>query len=245
MVTGIDMYLLVAFNVLLDLFMGCTSGGFRINPRDENSKMLHFRTLDWGMHALRQIVVHLDFVHHSESPICASSITYVGYVGVLTGVKEGLSMSLNFRRTHDASTRLANFKFYFHQFMVLFGFRPSISSILRKCLLASGDCSERQETLGQTLASLQASLPVIPTTAAYLIFSDGDRTITMENDHRSAVIKSGEDSIVIANHDEAEELEPEKAKGERDKSHKVSDVTGMTDLLAEESISRKGYTIRQ
>ncbi len=29
---------------------------------DENTKMLHFRTLDWGMDALRKVIVHLDFV---------------------------------------------------------------------------------------------------------------------------------------------------------------------------------------
>lgn len=244
-VTGIEMYLLVAFNVLLDLFMGCTSGGFRINPHDEDSKMLHYRTLDWGMDALRQVVVHLDFVHSSGGPICASSVTYVGYVGVLTGVKNGLSMSLNFRPNHDSSTRLANVQFYFHHLMVLFGFRPSISSVLRKCLLPSGDCSKRQETLGQTLASLQTSLPAVPTTAAYLIFSDGDWTITMEKDHRSALVRSGEDFIVIGNHDEVEELEPEKMKRDHDRSRKVSDATGMTDLLAEESILRKGCAVRQ
>lgn len=60
--TGIEMYLLVAFNVLLDLFMGCTSGAVRVKDNDKNTKMLHFRTLDWGMDALRKVIVHLDFV---------------------------------------------------------------------------------------------------------------------------------------------------------------------------------------
>lgn len=60
--TGVEMYLLVAFNVLLDLFMGCTSGAVRVKDDDKNTKMLHFRTLDWGMDALRKVIVHLDFV---------------------------------------------------------------------------------------------------------------------------------------------------------------------------------------
>lgn len=60
--TGVEMYLLVAFNVLLDLFMGCTSGAVRVEDDDKNTKMLHFRTLDWGMDALRKVIVHLDFV---------------------------------------------------------------------------------------------------------------------------------------------------------------------------------------
>ena len=60
--TGVEMYLLVAFNVLLDLFMGCTSGAVRVEGDGKQSKMLHFRTLDWGMDALRKVIVHLDFV---------------------------------------------------------------------------------------------------------------------------------------------------------------------------------------
>lgn len=60
--TGVEMYLLVAFNVLLDLFMGCTSGAVRVKDNETSTKMLHFRTLDWGMDALRKVIVHLDFV---------------------------------------------------------------------------------------------------------------------------------------------------------------------------------------
>lgn len=48
------MHLLVAFNVLLDLFMGCTSGGAKLSVED---RMLHFRTLDWGMDPLRKVIV--------------------------------------------------------------------------------------------------------------------------------------------------------------------------------------------
>lgn len=60
--TGVEMYLLVAFNVLLDLLMGCTSGAVRVRDVDNHTKMLHFRTLDWGMDALRKVIVHLDFI---------------------------------------------------------------------------------------------------------------------------------------------------------------------------------------
>ena len=50
-VTGISMYLLVSFNVVLDLLMGCTSGAVKSMEADESihqARMLHFRTLDWG-----------------------------------------------------------------------------------------------------------------------------------------------------------------------------------------------------
>ena len=51
-ITGISMYLLVSFNVVLDLLMGCTSGAIKSVEPDQTihqAKILHFRTLDWGM----------------------------------------------------------------------------------------------------------------------------------------------------------------------------------------------------
>ena len=44
--TGTELYLLVALNVLLDLFMGCTSGGVRVHEASGRSRMLHYRSLD-------------------------------------------------------------------------------------------------------------------------------------------------------------------------------------------------------
>lgn len=83
---GVEMYLLVALNTLLDLLMGCTSGGAR-TQEGSISKMLHFRTLDWGMDELRHIVVNLEFIQSPSSKVIARSVTYVGFVGVLTGVR--------------------------------------------------------------------------------------------------------------------------------------------------------------
>ncbi|KAK7937333.1 uncharacterized protein PG986_014201 [Apiospora aurea] len=93
-VTGVDMYLLVAFNTLLDCMLGCTSGAVPVtsNPKTSppGTRLMHFRTLDWGMPGLRDVLVELEFVD-SASPeptaVLARSITYAGYVGVLTGVR--------------------------------------------------------------------------------------------------------------------------------------------------------------
>ncbi|TVY73274.1 Acid ceramidase, partial [Lachnellula suecica] len=99
--TGVEMYLLVALNVLLDTMLGCTSGGVLTAPKGAGgeARMMHFRTLDWGMDGLREVLVQLDFINSkSEEPekILASTITYAGFVGVLTGVRPNLSISLNF-----------------------------------------------------------------------------------------------------------------------------------------------------
>jgi hypothetical protein len=87
-VCGIRMFLLVALNTFLDALMGCTSGGVRTKDRQEaDFKMLHFRTLDWGMDVLRRLIVQLEFVNEQGGGVIARSITYAGYVGVLTGVR--------------------------------------------------------------------------------------------------------------------------------------------------------------
>jgi hypothetical protein len=219
----VDMYLLVAFNVLLDLLMGCTSGGVRARTEESSqTKMLHFRTLDWGMDALRKVVVQLEYVTGPDTDeVLATSITYVGFVGVLTAVRKGLSVSLNFRPMHDASRRWTNYRFYFSHLLVLLGTRRSISSLLRQCILpeaSNRSCSRRSWRLSwwswksderpisaltpPSLASIQDRIPSEPTTAAYLIFSDGTSTVTMEKDHRTAVVRSSSSFIAITNSDQ-------------------------------------------
>lgn len=95
---GVDVYFLVALNVLLDSMLGCTSGAAMTMPKGskkkgasvEEKRMMQFRTLDWGMDPLRSVLVVLEFVRSdSEEPdrIIATAVTYAGFVGVLTGVK--------------------------------------------------------------------------------------------------------------------------------------------------------------
>ena len=221
--SGIPLYLLVAFNVILDLLMGCTSGGVRTLERGKpfhEAKMLHFRTLDWSMDPLRQVLVQLDFVRsNSSSPkqIVATSITYVGFTGVLTGVRPGLSMSLNFRGLHDNTSRTAQFRFYLHHLLVLLGRRPSIATYLRKFL--TGDYEDawtvsmngRRQAWASTtaaevpqptsLAGVYEQILSYHTTAAYLVFSDGDSTISIDKDFRTAEMRQSKEFIATTNHD--------------------------------------------
>lgn len=221
--SGVPMYLLVAFNVILDLLMGCTSGGVRTLEKGRpfsEAKMLHFRTLDWTMDPLRKVVVQLDFVRSQSSnpnTILASSITYVGFTGVLTGVRPGLSVSLNFRGLHDNSSRMAQFRFYLHHLLVLFGRRPSIATYLRRFLIGDYESKESTPTpvmsaggkalpAAQTerrvdLASVLEQFQGYHTTAAYLIFSNGETTISIDKDFRAAGIRQSSSFIATTNHD--------------------------------------------
>lgn len=237
--SGVDMYLLVCLNTLLDLFMGCTSGGARVGMGragdSKGTRMLHFRTLDWAMEPLREVVVQLNFVNETDGPVVARSITYVGFVGALTAVRPGLSMSLNFRPYHNNNhSHVSNLKFNFHRLLVLLGRRPSIASTMRGLLLPSS--SGRGDGHVDTLTTIQQRLPSLPSTAAYMTFNDGDRAMVMEKDRVTAHTSSSSSFIVITNHDASSDHNPAASANDGD-SAKLA-LTGMDDLV-EESQSRK------
>lgn len=242
--TGVDMYLLVAFNVILDVLMGCTSGGVRVQDGQGKTKMLHFRTLDWGMDPLRKVVVEYDFVEKAGGGVVATTITYLGFVGFLTGVKKNLSVSLNFRPTHDSSNWLASVRFYSHHLLVLLGIRPAISSILRQVLIPTLKSPSNVRSIGGTLDSIERNLPSMKTTATYLIFSDGDRTVTMEKDNHTAVVRSSKEFIVTTNHDQSDESRPKSEIAAQDASGRTLQVTGMEGVV-EDSILRKEVAVRR
>ncbi|KAJ9217241.1 hypothetical protein DTO166G4_1296 [Paecilomyces variotii] len=250
--TDIPLHLLVAFNVLLDLLMGCTSGGVRVKPHRDatETKMLHFRTLDWGMDALRELVVQLDYVRGPDTEkVLARSITYVGFVGVLTGVRKDLSLSLNFRPTHNVVSWVSNFLFYANHLLVLFGIRPSIASLLRQYIVPELNDKDSQEyptvlhmeekygpeSQAPSLVKIESTLPSIPTTAAYLIFSDGISTLTMEKDYRSAVIRTSTSFIVTTNNDLEPDAPPtEQVAAQKRKTHAgLGVIAGETQSVAD------------
>ena len=196
--------------------------------------MLHFRTLDWGMDFLRSIVVQLDFIRSkSDTPqqILASSITYVGFVGVLTGVRQDLSISLNFRGVHNAVTRYEQFRFYVHHVLVLLGVKQSISSLLRSYLVG------RRSSRTPTLALLASEVPSKHSTAAYLMFSDGKSAVTMEKDYNTAVTRRSECFIVTTNHD----LTFSPNAGMHEDSTRT-EVTSFADVLSESHSWRSSIT---
>ena len=147
-------------------------------------------------------------------------------------------MSLNFRPIHDESGRFSNFRFYSHHLLVLLGFRPSISSLLRGYLLpALSSDTARLEASG--LDSITRDLPSVTTTAAYLIFSDGDKALTMEKDLHSAVIRSATDFIVATNHDEDEDNATRSIKATHENSFKT-----LLDGIVVESIDRRNVAVK-
>ena len=146
-------------------------------------------------------------------------------------------MSLNFRPTHNSGT-LANVRFYSHMLLVLLGYRPSISSVLRHLLLPANTPPSSPKFQTQSLEDIERTLPSTTTTAAYLIMCDGERTITMEKDNHTANTRSSQDFIVATNHDLVqEELQNSRQNVEPEPS-KIVETAGMKEIV-EESVSRK------
>ncbi|EWZ30208.1 beta subunit of N-acylethanolamine-hydrolyzing acid amidase-domain-containing protein [Fusarium oxysporum Fo47] len=250
---GISMHILVAFNVLLDLLLGCTSGGARTLDPDSGGKattMLHFRTLDWGMHQLRNIIVELDFVCTPGGPVIATTIGYLGYIGVLTGVRQGMSLSLNFRPYHAAETLRQRLSYRYNQAMVVLGYRQSISSSLREILLGDSTIPERQsdeahetdnvgpDLQNQYVQHLLTKLSTSNSTAAYLILCQPDRVFVIEKDHRSASIRESDTFLTAYNHDVKDEDNPAHLQQAAAELAGGDDATGMADLVAY-SLERK------
>lgn len=213
--TGVPMYLLVCFNVLLDLFMGCSSGGAAVKDEEKGgTKMLHFRTLDWGMPSLRKVVIQLDFKTSHDGPIVASSLTYAGYVGVLTGVRMHMSLSLNFRPNRNEKGHFwPDSKYYWHLLMVLLGHRRSISSELRRFLIprrkkhfwpsGSRDAWETwtYEDIVKIVTHADEARVPLKSTACYLCFSNGVETTVVEKDYRTAIARASDNFVVVTNTD--------------------------------------------
>lgn len=209
---GVDLWLLVALNVLLDCMLGCTSGAVMTMPRardkrrkrvaddgneDGRVRMMHFRTLDWGMDPLRSILVQLEFVRSKSAEperVVARTITYVGFVGVLTGVREGLSVSLNFRPNHVCGTR----ELKWHQMKVLLGYQPSIASVLRDVLF--NDNGEGV-THAPSLDTISRSLSARRSAPCYIILCDGTLATVLEKDLATATSRTSREFIVHTNHD--------------------------------------------
>ncbi|KAL5327178.1 hypothetical protein ACEPPN_004870 [Leptodophora sp. 'Broadleaf-Isolate-01'] len=220
--SGVDLYFLIALNVLLDSLLGCTSGGVMTSlgkKGEDRKRMMHFRTLDWGMDPLRSVLVILEFVR-SESPnpkmVIGRSISYAGFVGMLTGVRKSLSVSLNFRPTHSCST-LALRK---HQLLVLLGFRPSVCSIIRSMIAPSGI---EQPASDLSLEDQLLAIPRYRCPPCYLVLSDGISTAVIERDLDSTGVQIDKEFIIVTNNDAKHDSLPN-VTGKKDKSALVLDM---------------------
>ncbi|KAL0953338.1 hypothetical protein HGRIS_004583 [Hohenbuehelia grisea] len=242
--SGVPRHLVVAYNTFLDLFAGCVSGGVEVGDAGASGKttgVIHFRGLDWDMEALRDLLICVEFVRKGE--VVARTITYAGYTGILTGVRKGLSMSLNYRaRFNSPSSTFAHRR---HQIALLLGLRPSVASYLRSLLLSPGPAT--------ALSSLAESLPSFHTSPCYLTFCSSESVILFEKDLKQAIIRTDsrvgshaakgqdEELIVVTNHDVAMQSWSKERWDSALNSGSLR-VSGMHDLV-KDSVARKSTVL--
>lgn len=93
-ILGISVNKLILGQLIYEMFAMCTSTVFKC--RD---KILHFRTMDWGLPDLKKVTVNLIFVKHRVQIFTATS--WAGYVGIMTAMAPGnYTVSLNYRRSN-------------------------------------------------------------------------------------------------------------------------------------------------
>ncbi|KAL0767281.1 hypothetical protein CaCOL14_010131 [Colletotrichum acutatum] len=218
-VAGVPAHQLMALNTFLDLMLGCTSGAALVRGDSERKavdgdpdRLMHFRTLEWGMDILRDILVIIEYVdtRNGSNEVIARSVTYAGFVGMLTGVRKGLSVSLNFRPNYECGAGCL----MKHRIKVLFGLRESVPSMLRRIIL-NEDISTKNanaydtknsnppedskkltliRSIGKKLASSKAS-------PCYLTLCDGREVVNILKDLRDGKIKTSSVFQIQCNHD--------------------------------------------
>jgi hypothetical protein len=127
------------------------------------------------------------------------------------------------RPTHHCST----LKLRIHQILVIFGFRPSIVSILRKKFLPSFEAPSPLDQLVTDLAKSRSA-------PCFLILSSGTKTTVIEKDHLDGKVRSASDFIVHTNHDIKDTEASQNMHSQKEKSS----ILGM-DAFLEESEERR------
>ena len=162
---------------------------------------------------------------------------------LLTCYRKNLSLSLNFRPTHNnPSSFTSNTRYLSHCLLVLLGLRPSISHLLRSYLLANPSSSSRSQKTyckkcdsSTNLASIVKELPEIPTTACYLIFCDGNQTVVFEKDHITAQVRASESFITATNHDRDAQHEEDESHGNNEvrPDNRIASILPLEDWIQE------------
>ncbi|KAI1496865.1 beta subunit of N-acylethanolamine-hydrolyzing acid amidase-domain-containing protein [Biscogniauxia marginata] len=231
--SGVPLYLLVALNSVLDCLLGCTSGAVPVSARNrskrqsacantaatggDEARLCHFRTLDWGMDELRDLLVVLEYVNSaSQNPdqVIARSITYAGFVGSLTAVRKNLSLSLNFRPNHEHSNRSLRW----HQLLVLLGKRRSISSMIRSIVLRPaefhfgledsspvGSRVQYKEGPASQIERQARSIASMRSAPCYLVLCSGREAAVIEKDFNTGKVRTSTSFIAQTNHDRGDE----------------------------------------
>lgn len=92
---GIPFGQLVLLQIMYELSACCTSTVYMMDGIP-----VHFRTMDWPLLDLKKLTITIDF--QSKGVTKYSAVTWAGYIGMMTAVKKGISISMNYRETQGS-----------------------------------------------------------------------------------------------------------------------------------------------
>ncbi len=94
--TGISIGKLIILQLYYELNAHCTS-----ILTDSKDGVCLTRTMDWQLSLLKDLTIQVEFI--SRGKVMFKATTWVGCVGIFTGMKPGaFAISLNYRRTNDS-----------------------------------------------------------------------------------------------------------------------------------------------
>jgi N-acylethanolamine-hydrolysing acid amidase len=100
---GIDLGKLVGLNLIYELTEGCTS----IVAQADDGSILHGRNLDYSIPGLQDITLVADFQSNNKTQYTGT--VYLGYVGLLTGMRKGsFAVTVNQRNEDHELKNLVN-----------------------------------------------------------------------------------------------------------------------------------------
>ena len=105
---------------------------------------------------------------------------------------------MNYRSGYPSSS--SSFAYRWHQILMLFGFRPSIPSILRRVLLGYGP--------PPPLSHIASTLSKTPSSPCYLMFCTPTDVLLLEKDLKTATTITSPSFLVVTNHDSDSEGVP-------------------------------------
>lgn len=97
---GISMDKLITMQLLYELSAACTT----VVTEVDGHKVM-FRTMDWEMPFLKDITIEVEYISQGKPRFRGT--TWVGYVGILTGmnIEHQYSVAINYRRTKSMNIR--------------------------------------------------------------------------------------------------------------------------------------------
>lgn len=129
---------IILLQLCYECFSACTS--IIIDDKNKIKCPIHIRTMDWDDTILRKLTVDVKFVKNKK--LIFEATTWVGYVGILTGVKPNLgSVSINYRRTgHSIWNNIWN----------TLRFKFPIGYLVRECLTNCNSYNGLKKCLEET-----------------------------------------------------------------------------------------------